>query len=256
VAAAALIIGVVAVDIKAKNEIADTPPEYDLGSFSSSSGLKYFQNQNLRDEIAVTPAQARTINDLIGAEAKDRDSAFKPTPGGREDVSQKIRSYVADAHKRLDGDLKRILTRQQITRLRQLDLQLDAPSALASDSMMRTLALTKQQSDRLKNAKQTWSGKLSILVRRQRADGTPRDEAIKERLEALVELDKSSLDVLTISQKKRFEEMRGKDASTLIGSLRKERIEWVYDTASEARDAAKKAHLRASPESNEPRNGR
>ena len=132
----------------------------------------------------------------------------------------KIGDYTAD----LDARAVKVLTADQVYRLKQLRLQLDGPTALLGRYAARELALTPEQEDKLADA-------LKPLTRPKLADMltngilTPDDpkvaKLLQQRAAVVNECREAAEKVLTKEQKAKWKEMTGEaipTVSLLVGS--------------------------------------
>lgn len=145
------------------------------------TGFELLLYEKVRDDIGMTDAQGQKLQALASQFYADPANAVKT--------------------------LGKVLTPQQIQRLKQIKLQVAGAAGLSIAEVAKALALTSKQQEKLKTLQTEYSDKTHAAVQGGKKKNYKQVRAIMadmraKHLEAAVQ-------VLTPSQRKKFENMKG-----------------------------------------------
>ena len=145
------------------------------------AGFELLLNEKVRDDIGMTDAQGEKLRSLASQFYADPANAVKT--------------------------LGKILTPQQVQRLKQIKLQVAGAAGLSIPEVAKALALTDEQRDKLKTLAAEYRDKTHAAVQGAKKKNYKQVRAIMadmraKQLEAAVQ-------VLTPPQRKKFDKMRG-----------------------------------------------
>ncbi|MGA2059278.1 MAG: hypothetical protein ABSG67_02265 [Thermoguttaceae bacterium] len=179
------------------------------GMMAGGGGLLLLaQNAQIQKELEVVDDQKTKLTDLAAAQRTARQDLMNLS---QEERAPKIQAMQEDTLKKL-GD---ILLPKQLERLKQIQLQVEGPTALSNDDVVKALNITDDQKAKMKTISDEAAAKmpdaLANLTGAER--GTKMQELNKETLDKL-------LAVLTPDQVAKFDTMKGPkvdiDLSTLM----------------------------------------
>jgi hypothetical protein len=148
---------------------------------SLGTGFELLLYEKVRDDIGLTDAQGEKLQSLAAQFYADPANAAKT--------------------------LGKILTPQQMARLKQIKLQVAGPAALSAAEVARALALTQQQRDKLKTLAAEYREKTHQAVQGTKKKNYKQVRSIMADMKA--KHLEAALEVLTPQQQKKFDKMRG-----------------------------------------------
>jgi hypothetical protein len=187
---------------------AQRPGGFGFGGFQSDP-VSLLGIQNVRKELEVEADQEKQIEAVRKDMTEEMDKA-------RKEISTK---YTAKVEK--------LLQPQQVERLHQISLQLRGNAALTEDDVAKQLGISEAQIKEIKTKREEGQKKIQAL--REEAGGMFNRESFTKMQEINQETDKAVLGVLSDSQQKTYETMKGKaiDRTQLFqggrGGARKQR---------------------------------
>ena len=108
----------------------------------------------------------------------------------------------------LQKDLK--LTKEQIKRIQQLSLQYEGTRALNRPEIAREVGITESQKKKMKEIRDNYGKLRSEYYKLRRTDRTKARKKYEELTKEYRGLSKKIVDVLTSTQKRKYEKMKGK----------------------------------------------
>ncbi len=173
------------------------------GGFGFGGGLLGLADQkSVQSELKITNAQAKTIDELS---KKQRE--------GMRDLSQderrKKREEISAAN---DKALTETLQPEQLSRLKQIQLQVQGVMAFRRPEVSDALQLTSEQKDKLKSI-----GEEAFRSGREAFEGVSREDAAAKRKELRKANVEKAEAVLTEEQKSKWKELTG---APFTGELR------------------------------------
>jgi hypothetical protein len=147
--------------------------------------------QNLMERIMETGPFLDSLKDENGPERE-----------------KKLEEHRKNAREKLAKQLKEVLEPGQLTRLRQVTLQMEGAFALGQDEVRKELKITQEQMMKFMAIVQELHKKVEPLVKEAQSGGNP--EEIRPKIEQLRRDQAHKLEaVLTDDQKKQWKEMLG-----------------------------------------------
>jgi Spy/CpxP family protein refolding chaperone len=189
-----------------------------MGGMMGGQGgmLMLLQNPEVQKEIELVADQKEKLQKL----ATESREAMREKMGDMSDLSQEERrekmqemrkemeEEMAKTQKKVEG----ILLPHQLERVKQIQLQVQGPAALANPEVAKALALTDDQKSKIK----TINEDAMKAMRDMFTNGTrpSQEEMQKSRKEVETKL----MDALTAEQKEKLEKMKGPkfDTSSLM----------------------------------------
>lgn len=172
---------------------APAPEASPLGGFAGLILISSVANPNIRDELKLSENQVKQLEALMSEHRGAYASLRRMNKEDREKQLQEIR-------KKDEAAIAKILTRKQLIRAEQIQLQICGPMILTKSQVAAALKLTDEQKEKM------------TLIRREaleeyregRAKGErqPTEESPKRRDEKL-------LNVLTPAQKAKWKQLLG-----------------------------------------------
>ncbi len=175
----------------------------------------------IREQLKITAEQDKKL-DEAWAEASGEFRAVmnRPKPAGavqeNPDSVLDIFNGLDDTVHGYDAKAVKVLTAEQLMRLRQIQLQRDGAAALLSRHAVRVLKLTPDQEDRIADAaaKMRGTGALMVNVELQAGADDPRVTAIVDAIRRKQAADfddvmKAAVKNLTAEQKKAWADLTG-----------------------------------------------
>jgi hypothetical protein len=183
------------------------------GGFGGGGGALFFltQNEAVQKDLALSSDkvdQLKQINDDYGAAMREgmQGIQFGPdaTDADREKAT-KVRKEVTDKYL---PKLKEALTADQFTRLQQINWQNMGSRAYSDDEVVKALAITKDQQDKIKTLSDEYGAKFRELFQPGGGGGGGN----REKFQELAKEQEAKIDeVLTKDQKDKFASMKGKE---------------------------------------------
>ena len=172
------------------------------------------RSEAVRKELNITPTQ---LDELIKIAEKAGEAVrknFEEMQELRDVAPEERKRRFAEITKRAKSEaeetrkqIERVLSPKQLTRLRQLALQLRGVEGLEDKEVQEQLKLTEEQKRQLKQVRDRVNQQMRELWR----PGSPMPKEVRrEKYRALLEdAEAKALALLTAAQKAQFEEMKG-----------------------------------------------
>jgi len=154
--------------------------------------------EEVQSEIKMTPDETKKADDLVGKLGGDIQDAVQSNgndPGG-------IRTAIEKINQKYDDQITAALTADQNKRLRELFVQFNGGSAIASPGVQKDLAITDDQKTKIKAAQDDNFAKMM----QQFSGGAPDPDAMKKLQD---EFGTALINMLTADQKAKFQTMQG-----------------------------------------------
>lgn len=177
------------------------------------STINLVQNPRVRQDIRLTEEQTRKIHlvlEEVSATARESATAAKDIRDGnwqpiRDRILNRILSKAVEANK----EIETLLTPEQLRRLGEIAIQQQGLHALSNPKIAKKLNLSEEQSRKIA-AIRAEAKKRHIQVGEElRAGKLFRAEALAKGKLIEEETDKKILEVLTMEQQTRFQQMQG-----------------------------------------------
>jgi hypothetical protein len=126
--------------------------------------------------------------------------------------TEKVKEVEAGLRTKFDPQLKKLLTAEQFTRLRQIYWQQQRLGVLQEPEVIQALELTKEQQEQLAAANRASFEKRTKLLNppEGRLPGPVRDEIQAQVNDLQAELEKKFNEILTEAQRNKLAELKGK----------------------------------------------
>lgn len=120
------------------------------GGFGDSSGVMLLQRADVQKDLGVTDEQKSKLDAMRQQMMDDMRSRFQGGGGGGfdRDAMQKAMKEMQDKSK---TETAKILTKEQMTRLREINIQLAGNSAVAWEDVQKELGMTSDQTAKVKD---------------------------------------------------------------------------------------------------------
>jgi len=170
--------------------------------------------EQVQKELKLNEEQLGKVNKVseeLSAEMRKQYTALREIED-REKRRAKMTELVDQSDRKAREKLRDVLTREQMSRLYQIRMQVrPVVDSLSNRYVAGRLKLTEEQKKKLAQINKDAQAKRSELFRDLRnASRQRRTEAFQKYRNIRSETDKAALAVLTAEQKKAFEEMKGK----------------------------------------------
>jgi hypothetical protein len=184
------------------------------GMMGAGMGLpQLVRIEAVRTEIGLTDEQAGQVREAM-APVRGRGEGERPNLREMSDQErEQWREQMASRTAEMEQKLAEILNAEQMTRLRQIQIQAMGNRALLAANVVKELGITEDQQEKMRTASREAMQGLRGAGAGERPD--------RERMAAAMEkVNAAMLDVLTDAQKANFEELKGKpfDVSQLRGA--------------------------------------
>jgi len=173
----------------------------------------------IREQLKITAEQDKKLDEAWAEASAGIRAAMQRQNGGVQpngDAILDIFNGLDDTAIAFDTTAMKVLTVEQLTRLRQTQLQRDGAAAFLSRHAVRVLKLTPDQEDRIASevAKSRGTGSLMVMIELQASSDDPRMSAIIDgiRRKQAAEFDdvmKAAVKNLTAEQKKAWADLTG-----------------------------------------------
>jgi len=163
-----------------------------------------------------TAAKIKTIADEYGAAMREAMMAGGP-PANFQEMSEEERNKafakMAETGKTVSGKflpkLKESLTADQYTRLQQINWQNMGTGALADPEVVKSLAITKEETDKIAEVNKEFGEKMREMF--AQGPGGGGGGGREKFAEMMKERDTKIVAVLTKSQQEEFDKLKGKE---------------------------------------------
>jgi Spy/CpxP family protein refolding chaperone len=218
--AAGILLATLAAFLPANQALAQRPGGGGRGmAMLNSPGLNQMNllsNESVGVELKLTDEQktkAAEIGEKVRAEMRDAFTEF----GGldedeRQEALQELRATAQKRGNEVLAELATILKPEQMSRLKQISLQLRGVQALADEEVAAELKLTDYQKKQLTAISEAASAEIRELFTQARESGGDQG-AIRTKMEEMRKASgEKALAVLDAEQKAQFEKMQGPKA--------------------------------------------
>lgn len=173
----------------------------------------------IREQLKITAEQDKKLDEAWAEASGGIRAAIQRQKGANPQNADSILDIfngLDDTAIGYDAKAVKVLTGEQLTRLRQIQLQRDGAAALLSRHAVRVLKLTADQEDRIAGevAKSRGTGSLMVMIELQASSDDPRMSAMIDgiRRKQAAEFDdvtKAAVKNLTAEQKKAWADLTG-----------------------------------------------
>ncbi|MEZ6093085.1 MAG: hypothetical protein R3C03_02435 [Pirellulaceae bacterium] len=170
------------------------------GGFNSPLAL--LGNPKVQEELELVDDQLEEVQGLqdeMGTAMRELFQSMRDSGGDRQQMFEQMREKMTDLSKDFEADLEEILLPEQLKRLKQLNVQMQArgrggagTGLLDNEDLKRELDITSDQEEKMREAA-------------EKAQEMVREETAKIQKKALDQV----LSVLSSEQRKKYEEMVG-----------------------------------------------
>jgi hypothetical protein len=197
------------------------------------------QIEKVREDAEILDEQAEDIKKAVDKVRQDarstqgeRPNFRELTEAQREEFFKKFREQQESTNKKIQEAIEDVLLPQQVERLEEIRLQIQGVGALLTEPVQKELKITAEQKTKFEEVQKKTQEKGQELFSgvRELFQGGDREKAqaamqeIREKMTAMQkETEKHILAVLTDSQKKEFEKMKGKPVEISPEELRPSR---------------------------------
>ena len=182
--------------------MAMAQPDFDHrpSPFAGRTYLTLSLFEEVRTELKTTADENTKIDALLEKMSGERQEAF----GGANGDFEAIRAALDKINAKFDDEVVKILTPEQITRLKQLFIQFNGATAITNPVIAKDLTITDDQKAKIKTVQADGAAKMRELF----SNGPPEDGS--KALEKLQDETKAALaKILTDDQRTKFKEMEG-----------------------------------------------
>jgi hypothetical protein len=181
---------------------AQRPGGIGFGGFQSDP-ISLLRSQGVRQELELEADQVKQVE----AVRREMDAEVEKS---RREIAAKYTEKV-----------EKLLQPAQVERLRQISLQMRGNAALTDTDVAKKLGLSEAQQKEIADKRAEGAKKVEAL--RAENDGRFNRESFEKMREIQQETDQAVLNVLSDSQKKEYETLKGKefDRTRLFGGQRK-----------------------------------
>jgi hypothetical protein len=197
------------------------------------------QIEKVREDAEILDEQVEDIKTAVDKVRQDARSTQGERPNfrelsetQREEFFKKFREQQESTNKKIQEAIEDVLLPQQVERLEEIRLQIQGVGALLTEPVQKELKITAEQKTKFEEVQKETQEKGQELFSgvRELFQGGDREKAqaamqeIREKMTAMQkETEKNILGVLTDSQKKEFEKMKGKPVEISPEELRPSR---------------------------------
>ncbi|HEY0981684.1 hypothetical protein [Schlesneria sp.] len=190
------------------------------GPFGGGGGLfMLVNNEEVQKDLNLsseTTAKLKTVGEEYGVAMRESFSSGGPPPNFREmseEDRNKAFAKMAEAGKAVSEKyvpkLKEALTADQYTRLQQINWQVMGTGALADPEVVKALAITKDETDKIAQLNREYGEKFREVF--SQGPGGGGAEGREKFAELTKERDAKILGVLTKTQQEEFAKLKGKE---------------------------------------------
>jgi len=192
------------------------------GGFGRPQGpLMIAGNEAVQKDLGVKPEQTDKIKDLVADVREEMQSEFASTGidfQGLQDLSREerqkrmaeIQTKMAEINKKINDKfmpkLNEILDKGQQTRLKEIALQAAGPAALQEADVVKALALSSEQQEKLKKLSTEMGEKRTAAF----TAGGDREEQRAKATAIAKEHGEKANEILTKDQMAKFDQLKGK----------------------------------------------
>ena len=174
------------------------------------NAVNLINNKQVQDELKLSDEQVAKLRAITQDHWQAIRAAFQEMKGLEpKERQKKLATKRAELTKQARTKILAAIDETQAKRLRQIELQQQGAAALKDKRVADALQLTEEQQTQIKAAFDEQQEKTSELFKKGAGQGN-----FRERFAKMAELRKETetkvLDTLNDSQKKRFEELKGK----------------------------------------------
>jgi Spy/CpxP family protein refolding chaperone len=181
-----------------------------MGGFNDPSGIMLIGRKDVQKDLKLTPDQLTKIEAARTAQQEEMRAAMEAMRsggggGGFEGMREAFEKMQTANRKKMEE----ILTKEQVLRLRQINLQIMGGRALMVPEYQKELGLTTEQIDKLQALQQQMMQANQALMERVRSGEMTREE-VQSRMQKNGEVfNAEALKILTPEQSAKLETMKG-----------------------------------------------
>ena len=182
-----------------------------MGGFNDPSGMMLIGRKDVQKDLKVTPEQLTKIEAARTAQQEEMRAAMEAMRsgggggGGFEGMRETFEKMQTANRKKMEE----ILTKEQVLRLRQINLQVMGGRALMVPEYQKELGLTTEQNDKLQALQQQMMQANQALMERVRSGEITREE-VQPRMQKNGEVfNAEALKILTPEQNAKLETLKG-----------------------------------------------
>jgi DNA-binding transcriptional MerR regulator len=197
------------------------------------------QIEKVREDAEILDEQVEDIKTAVDKVRQDartnqgeRPNFRELTEAQREEFFKKFREQQETTNKKIQEAIEDVLLPQQVERLNEIRLQIQGVGALLTEPVQKELKITAEQKTKFteiqketqEKGQELFSGVRELFQGGDREKAQAAMQEIREKMTNMQkETEKSILGVLTDSQKKEFEKMKGKPVEISQEELRPSR---------------------------------
>ena len=209
------------------------------GGARSVSVTQLLQIEKVREDAEILDEQAEDIKTAVDKVRQDartnqgeRPNFRELTEAQREEFFKKFREQQETTNKKIQAAIEDVLLPQQVERLNEIRLQIQGVGALLTEPVQKELKITAEQKTKFaeiqkktqEKGQELFSGVRELFQGGDREKAQAAMQEIREKMTNMQkETEKSIVGVLTDSQKKEFEKMKGKPVEISQEELRPSR---------------------------------
>lgn len=194
--------------------------------FGGNASLQLVAVRAVQEELGLSEDQVGKLRTLR-EEFQEKQRASRGDQQGFRDLSEEQRrermTAMMEANRKLNAEFEpkiaEILDDVQVERLQQIKWQAAGIEALRDEEVSKKLSISQEQQDKIAGVFREFQEKQREAFGAARGDREAAREGFERARELRETRDKQALDVLTDSQKKQFEELKGEPFD--LASLRR-----------------------------------
>jgi Spy/CpxP family protein refolding chaperone len=179
---------------------------------NNNSLLGLLQRKDVQDDLALTDAEKTKITELqtkVQEDMRARMEEMRNGGGGGFDP-QAMRAEFEKVNKENDKKVAAILTPEQLTRLKQIRIQVMGNSAITDKDVQKDLGLSESQVSQIKKLQEDQQAGMQSMMEAMRDGSMDRDEMRAEMDKRNKKFDADLAKVLTTDQAAKLKELGGK----------------------------------------------
>jgi len=170
-------------------------------------------NEQVQKELEATAEQKTKIEEISDTFRSDSRDLFSGLQGlSREERTEKF-AELRPKHQELaaaaEKKLAAVLKKDQLKRLREINIQVSGGRVLARDEIAKALDLSKEQKAKIKGVFESAQKRRGKLFQDLQSGNLDRSEIREKFSDLRKEINTEALAVLTKKQKAKFEKMKG-----------------------------------------------
>lgn len=186
---------------------AQTGQNFATPAADLSGALRLLIRDDVREDIGLTPEQKQRVDALRKETTDGERQVFMKDPRGQSAASKE---QLAALQKKFQDGIEAILTPAQISRLKEIDVQLQGNMAADNPGVAETLGLTDEQKGKIKELNEAHAADIRSILGRVREREISSSAGIKEMQARNDRLNEEVGKVLTAEQLVKLRELGGK----------------------------------------------